>query len=347
MTMTKTAAVMGSPFYMSPEQLKSSRNVDARCDVWAIGVVLFELVSGKPPFIAETIAELGALVLSGDAPRLMGVVPDVPPGLSDVVATCLQRRVEDRFVNLADFAEAVAPFGGPNAKASAQRIIDTLGMPASRATINASSPASTRPLLSRLDQTQRMPDSGTGNIGQWSASGKSAPSHPSGAGFIASTPGFGVTTSPTSSHSVTASPQKASRAIAMLGVLLVALGATGAFLIYKTRFTRAEHAAPLPPMDPAASSFAATAPPLVPTPVLEPPVSTTPVASASTPSTAVSTTPPSTAVAGTNAAHTTPPRSAISKNAAHAASTQTQAPANTTPSAKPTSTSGFATNPTD
>ena len=58
--MTKTSTVMGSPLYMSPEQLSSTRTVDARTDIWAIGVILFELVSGRVPFEAETMPEHNA-----------------------------------------------------------------------------------------------------------------------------------------------------------------------------------------------------------------------------------------------------------------------------------------------
>ena len=70
MVMTRTSVMMGSPLYMSPEQLISSKHVDARSDIWALGVILFELVTGAPPFNAETLPQLGALVLSGSAPLL-------------------------------------------------------------------------------------------------------------------------------------------------------------------------------------------------------------------------------------------------------------------------------------
>src|SRR5205823_3211755 len=91
LTMTKSTTVMGSPLYMSPEQLKSSKNVDARADIWALGVILYELMTGSPPFFADSIAELNVLVLSGQAPWMGDSAPSAPVGLCGVVATCLQR----------------------------------------------------------------------------------------------------------------------------------------------------------------------------------------------------------------------------------------------------------------
>src|SRR5262249_55811338 len=119
LAMTKTAAMMGSPLYMSPEQLKSSRNVDQRADIWAIGVILYELMSGSPPFMAETLAELGALVLSGEPPWLSQAVPTIPAELAAVVNACLRKNREERFQSLADFADAIAPFGTKAARISA------------------------------------------------------------------------------------------------------------------------------------------------------------------------------------------------------------------------------------
>jgi tRNA A-37 threonylcarbamoyl transferase component Bud32 len=131
--MTRTAAMMGSPLYMSPEQLKSARDVDERSDIWSVGVILYQLIAGHPPFQAESLPELCAVVLSNPTRWLDRVVPEVPAELARIVATCLRSKVDERYVNLADFAEAVAVFGSPAAKASAAKIVALLGMPAKRA----------------------------------------------------------------------------------------------------------------------------------------------------------------------------------------------------------------------
>ena len=122
LAMTKTSASMGSPLYMSPEQLISSKMVDSRADIWALGVILFDLVAGRPPFLADSLAALGALVLSGSAPDLRTFVPDAPPGVAGAVATCLRRDPGERFPSCAELAAALAPFGTPAAHASARVI---------------------------------------------------------------------------------------------------------------------------------------------------------------------------------------------------------------------------------
>src|SRR5580698_2331943 len=87
---TKTQAVLGSPRYMSPEQMRSTKDVDARADVWALGAVVHELVAGVPPFDAETMTALCAAILQ-DPPRSMRATrPDAPPQLEAVVCAALE-----------------------------------------------------------------------------------------------------------------------------------------------------------------------------------------------------------------------------------------------------------------
>ena len=108
--LTSTATMLGSPLYMSPEQLRSSKKVDARADIWAMGVILFELVSGERPFNGETLGELFSSILETEAPRLSTRVPSVPQGLDAIVARCLQRRPEDRYQSAVDLERDLAPF---------------------------------------------------------------------------------------------------------------------------------------------------------------------------------------------------------------------------------------------
>src|SRR5690606_20899436 len=81
MNMTRTATVMGSPLYMSPEQMASARDVDTRTDIWAIGAILYELLTGQVPFNADTMPQLCAKILQEEAPALRNARPDAPDGL--------------------------------------------------------------------------------------------------------------------------------------------------------------------------------------------------------------------------------------------------------------------------
>ena len=126
--MTRTAAIMGSPLYMSPEQLTSSRNVDARTDIWSLGATLFELLTGKPPFVAETIAELGAKVLTYPTPSVRKLRPDVPQELDLVIQLCLAKSAPDRWLNVAELALALADFGPLRLRYSAEKISRVLGV---------------------------------------------------------------------------------------------------------------------------------------------------------------------------------------------------------------------------
>jgi len=123
-SMTSTSAVMGSPMYMSPEQMKSSRNVDARTDIWALGVILYELLAGVPPYDAETVPMLCVKVMQEPPPPLRAARPDVPPALEAVILRCHEKDPEQRFRHIGELAEALAPFVSGRAHLSAQRVME-------------------------------------------------------------------------------------------------------------------------------------------------------------------------------------------------------------------------------
>jgi serine/threonine-protein kinase len=113
--LTQTSNVMGSPLYMAPEQMRSSKNADARIDVWALGIVIFELLTAQVPFEADTMPEL-CLKVVNDEPRAMADFrADVPPEMLAVIARCLQKNPADRFANAAEIASALEPLASPNA----------------------------------------------------------------------------------------------------------------------------------------------------------------------------------------------------------------------------------------
>ena len=126
---TKTQAVLGSPRYMSPEQMRSTKDVDARADVWALGAVVHELVSGRPPFDAETMTALCAAILQDPPRSMLATRPYAPPQLEAAVRGALEKDRDRRFANVAQLAAALAPFGSHTSRASAERIARVLGVP--------------------------------------------------------------------------------------------------------------------------------------------------------------------------------------------------------------------------
>jgi serine/threonine-protein kinase len=104
-------AVLGSPVYMSPEQLRNAKDIDARADIWSLGVVAYELLSGRPPFDGEGVGEIFAAILEKDPVPLHVVNWRLPPEISSIIEKCLQRKPEDRWADAAELARALKPFG--------------------------------------------------------------------------------------------------------------------------------------------------------------------------------------------------------------------------------------------
>jgi serine/threonine-protein kinase len=123
---TKTSAVMGSPRYMSPEQMRSSRDVDPRADIWAIGIILYELFAGTVPFDGESMPQICAAILQDEPKSLRMLRPDLPPALEIVVSRCLQKKAADRYASIVPLALELSYFGTVNARASAERIARVL-----------------------------------------------------------------------------------------------------------------------------------------------------------------------------------------------------------------------------
>ncbi|HVU03466.1 MAG TPA: protein kinase [Polyangiaceae bacterium] len=119
--LTKTASLVGSPLYMSPEQLDAAKDVDPRADIWALGTILFELVAGRTPFYAETIPQLVNAVMNGTPPTFAELGVSVPPAFETATKRALEKAREARYGTISDFARAIALYGPPHAMVSVLR----------------------------------------------------------------------------------------------------------------------------------------------------------------------------------------------------------------------------------
>ena len=106
---THSTAIMGSPVYMAPEQMRAAKAADGRSDLWSLGVIFYQLLAGRVPFEAESLPELCARVLTSTAPPLDASL-GLPPGLAEVVLRCLENEPNQRFATAEQLVEALTPF---------------------------------------------------------------------------------------------------------------------------------------------------------------------------------------------------------------------------------------------
>jgi eukaryotic-like serine/threonine-protein kinase len=123
---TQTGDILGSPAYMAPEQMRSTKDVDSRADVWSLGAVLYQLLTGRLPFTGDSLPTLCLSVLNDDPVPPNEIRQDLPDGLTAVIFRCLSKSPEDRYADVGDLAEALGPFATPSGFGSVTRVRSAL-----------------------------------------------------------------------------------------------------------------------------------------------------------------------------------------------------------------------------
>lgn len=120
--LTGISVVMGTPNYMAPEQMRSAKDAEARSDIFSLGAILYELLTGCLAFPGDGLTEVIAAVLTQPTPQAKALRPEVPEGLDAVIGRCLRKDPADRFASVAEFVHAAAPFGAESSKVSRKRL---------------------------------------------------------------------------------------------------------------------------------------------------------------------------------------------------------------------------------
>ncbi len=160
--LTQTGSILGSPAYMSPEQMLRTRTVGQRSDIWALGVVLYELVTGVSPFHGDAVTEVVARVLNEDPEPPSRLRPDLPAWVDAVVLRCLKKSPDERFQTVVELAEVLEPhaasgpsrFSGASRRHSAPIARSADGGPTARAAVMPPAATSTS---STWDRTAAQP----------------------------------------------------------------------------------------------------------------------------------------------------------------------------------------------
>jgi serine/threonine-protein kinase len=126
--LTRTTTSMGSALYMSPEQMQTTRGVDHRTDIYALGISLYELLAGKQPYYADTLPQLCAEVLTGTPTPIRQLRPEVPDGLAAVLERAYARDREQRFQTIAELCAGLAPWAPTRSQNTLDRIARMAGV---------------------------------------------------------------------------------------------------------------------------------------------------------------------------------------------------------------------------
>ena len=107
--LTETGVIVGTVFYMSPEQLREDRDLDQRTDVYSLGCILYEMLTGEPPYTGPSLREVISRILRGPIPSARQLHPDVPEAIDQAIARAIAKSAAERFATMQEFAAALPP----------------------------------------------------------------------------------------------------------------------------------------------------------------------------------------------------------------------------------------------
>ncbi len=126
LTLTRTSTIIGSPLYMAPEQMRSAKGANERSDIWSLGVILYELLTGRTPFMAETMPDLVFKVAQDTVIPPRELRAEIPETLSAGIVRCLERDQKVRFANVAELAAVLEKYAPDYQRGTADRISNVL-----------------------------------------------------------------------------------------------------------------------------------------------------------------------------------------------------------------------------
>ncbi|MBW2454835.1 MAG: serine/threonine protein kinase [Deltaproteobacteria bacterium] len=185
-SLTDSSSTLGSPQYMSPEQLRCSKSVGVGTDIWSLGLILFKLLTGKPAFEADSVGAHFTMIVAEPPTRLRELQPDASVALETIIFCCLEKREEDRYQDVGQLAEALeeeAPAGAAARVARIRTILDSAGA-SSPSFPGLSSSSSAAELVATMPRAERLAeqlgdrlskDDTMGTTRAWDASLGSAP----------------------------------------------------------------------------------------------------------------------------------------------------------------------------
>jgi eukaryotic-like serine/threonine-protein kinase len=147
-SLVNTQALLGSPVYMAPEQMRSTSEVDARADIWSLGISMYEAVTGIPPWHSESVTAQCAMVLEKECPPANVVNPNVPAEFSALILWCLQKDREQRPRDVGELARALLAFAPPRAGSCVQTIVGRMQSAAKQLPQDAPPALAVQPLAS-------------------------------------------------------------------------------------------------------------------------------------------------------------------------------------------------------